>query len=199
VTLGRSLHSHKRLSDGLVKLTHGYGTGLHASEVVSLKVSDIDSERKVIRVEQGKGGGRHRQRVSLHTLRHCPHGELVEPRHPSAGAEGRHPGDDLRADAIYAALEANRSEDAFDGKELALLQYNYKLTVHPDRMEEADIEALCEAGADDGDILKVNQVYASFNYSTRVLNGLGVELDQNILGYFSDEPTTGSTSRSTSK
>ncbi len=32
-----------------------YGAGLRASEVVSLKVSDIDSERRVIRVEQGKG------------------------------------------------------------------------------------------------------------------------------------------------
>lgn len=32
-----------------------YGAGLRASEVVHLKVSDIDSERMVIRVEQGKG------------------------------------------------------------------------------------------------------------------------------------------------
>ena len=32
-----------------------YGAGLRASEVVSLKVSDIDSTRMVIRVEQGKG------------------------------------------------------------------------------------------------------------------------------------------------
>ncbi len=29
--------------------------GLRASEVVSLKLADIDSERMVIRVEQGKG------------------------------------------------------------------------------------------------------------------------------------------------
>ena len=36
-------------------LSVAYGTGLRASEVVSLKVSDIDSERVVIRVEQGKG------------------------------------------------------------------------------------------------------------------------------------------------
>jgi len=38
-------------------LSLAYGTGLRASEVVSLKVSDIDSdsERRVIRVEQGKG------------------------------------------------------------------------------------------------------------------------------------------------
>jgi len=32
-----------------------YGAGLRASEIISLKVSDIDSARMVIRVEQGKG------------------------------------------------------------------------------------------------------------------------------------------------
>ena len=32
-----------------------YATGLRSSEVVSLKLTDIDSDRMVIRVEQGKG------------------------------------------------------------------------------------------------------------------------------------------------
>lgn len=32
-----------------------YGAGLRVSEAVSLKVSDIDSQRKLLRVEQGKG------------------------------------------------------------------------------------------------------------------------------------------------
>ena len=36
-------------------LSVAYGAGLRASEVVSLKVSDINGARKVIRVEQGKG------------------------------------------------------------------------------------------------------------------------------------------------
>ena len=36
-------------------LSVAYGAGLRASEVVALKVADIDSTRMVIRVEQGKG------------------------------------------------------------------------------------------------------------------------------------------------
>lgn len=36
-------------------LSVAYGAGLRASEVVSLKVTDIDSDRMIIRIEQGKG------------------------------------------------------------------------------------------------------------------------------------------------
>ncbi|NQZ25037.1 MAG: tyrosine-type recombinase/integrase [Colwellia sp.] len=36
-------------------LAVGYGSGLRVSEVVALKVSDIDSERMILRIEQGKG------------------------------------------------------------------------------------------------------------------------------------------------
>ncbi|MBC7381015.1 MAG: site-specific integrase [Burkholderiaceae bacterium] len=36
-------------------LSVAYGTGLRVSEVVSLKISDIDSKRMTLRVEQGKG------------------------------------------------------------------------------------------------------------------------------------------------
>jgi site-specific recombinase XerD len=38
-----------------VALSVAYGAGLRASEVVGLKVADIDGERKVLRVDQGKG------------------------------------------------------------------------------------------------------------------------------------------------
>ena len=37
-------------------LSVAYGAGLRAAEVVCLKVSDIDSKRMIVRVEQGKGG-----------------------------------------------------------------------------------------------------------------------------------------------
>src|SRR5450432_4737333 len=36
-------------------LSAAYGAGLRVSEVVALKVSDIDSERMLLRIEQGKG------------------------------------------------------------------------------------------------------------------------------------------------
>jgi integrase/recombinase XerD len=32
-----------------------YGTGLRVSEIVALKVGDIDSERMTLRIDQGKG------------------------------------------------------------------------------------------------------------------------------------------------
>jgi len=37
-------------------LALAYATGLRVNEVISLKVSDIDSQRMTLRVEQGKGG-----------------------------------------------------------------------------------------------------------------------------------------------
>jgi integrase/recombinase XerD len=36
-------------------LSAAYGAGLRVSEVVSLKVSDIDSSRMLLKIEQGKG------------------------------------------------------------------------------------------------------------------------------------------------
>uniref|UniRef100_UPI001F414E7E tyrosine-type recombinase/integrase n=1 Tax=Acidocella facilis TaxID=525 RepID=UPI001F414E7E len=51
-----------RLLDATTCLKHraalsvAYGAGLRVAEVVALKVSDIDSERMLLRVERGKGG-----------------------------------------------------------------------------------------------------------------------------------------------
>ena len=43
-------------------LSVAYGAGLRASEVVALKVGDIDSERMTLRIEQGKG---HKDRYAM--------------------------------------------------------------------------------------------------------------------------------------
>ena len=95
-------------------------------------------------------------------------------------------GDQARADAVRAALDAHRPEDAFNGKELALLVYAGKLTTEVDTMVEADIVAMRAANANDGEILEVNQVCAYFNYSNRLLNGLGVTTEGDIIGYYKE-------------
>ncbi len=86
--------------------------------------------------------------------------------------------------AIYEALLAGQPERVFEGKQLALLQYARKLTASPDQMIEQDIIDLRTSGAQDGEILEVNQVSAYFNYSNRLLNGLGVTTEGDKIGFY---------------
>lgn len=92
--------------------------------------------------------------------------------------------DEPRADAIRAALEARAPEQCFDGVELALLRYTEKLTAAVGEIGKSDFEAMKAAGCNDGEILEVNQVCAYFNYSNRLLNGLGVTTTGDIIGYY---------------
>ena len=94
--------------------------------------------------------------------------------------------DKVRADRVHAALTARRPEDAFTGKELELVRYAGKLTTAVGAMARADYEAMRAAGCDDGEILEVNQVCAYFNYSNRLLNGLGVTTEGDVIGYYKE-------------
>ena len=95
--------------------------------------------------------------------------------------------DRARSEAIRTALDAGAPERAFAGRELALLRYAGKLTAAVGKMEKADIDVLRAAGCDDGEILEVNQVCAYFNYSNRLLNGLGVTTEGDVIGYYAEE------------
>ena len=56
-------------------LSVAYGAGLRVSEVAALKVGDIDSERMLIRVEQGKGAqGSQRHALAAAARRCCASG-----------------------------------------------------------------------------------------------------------------------------
>lgn len=93
-------------------------------------------------------------------------------------------GDRERAATIKQALDTDQPERAFEGKELAALRYVRKLTVAPGTMEQADVGGLKSAGFDDGEILEINQVCAYFNYANRLLNGLGVSLEGDVIGFY---------------
>lgn len=88
---------------------------------------------------------------------------------------------------VRQSLEARNPEGLFQGKELALLQYAEKLTLSPADLTETEIELLRSAGADDGEILEVNQVTSYFCYANRTVLGLGVNTDGDIIGLSPNE------------
>jgi len=90
--------------------------------------------------------------------------------------------DDARASAIRSALDDRNPAAAFEGKELAGLQYVEKLTTDAAAMSAGDIEALRGAGFDDGEILEINQVAAYFAYANRTVLGLGINTEGDDIG-----------------
>jgi uncharacterized peroxidase-related enzyme len=90
--------------------------------------------------------------------------------------------DDARATVIRSALDNQDPAAAFDGKELAGLQYVEKLTANAAAMSASDIEALRESGFDDGEILEINQVAAYFAYANRTVLGLGINTEGDEVG-----------------
>lgn len=95
-------------------------------------------------------------------------------------------GDDKRADAIEKALRDKRPEAVFTGRDLALMRYAEKLTTTPNAMVESDVQSLRDTGLNDGEILEANQIVCYFNYANRLLNGLGVTTEGDIVGYYED-------------
>ena len=94
--------------------------------------------------------------------------------------------DPARSELVWKGLSEANPGLAFSGKELAFLNYARKLTADVANMVRADYDALRAAGCDDGEILEVNQVCAYFNYSNRLLNGLGVTTEGDKIGYYKE-------------
>ena len=90
-----------------------------------------------------------------------------------------------RVEAIHTALRSQNFENIVNEKEIAILHYSKKLTCDVENLKKVDVIKLKQAGCDDEEILEVNRMVAYFNYSNRVLNGLGVSLDGDKIGYYS--------------
>ena len=60
-------------------------------------------------------------------------------------------------------------------KTLRMLGYAVKLTKTPEKVNRKDIDALCESGFSDEDILSINLIISYFNFVNRIAQGLGVE------------------------
>jgi uncharacterized peroxidase-related enzyme len=90
--------------------------------------------------------------------------------------------DGPRSQQIRNALAGHRWETQFDPQECAALDYVTLLTQHPADVNEVEIQALRDAGWDDGEILEINQVAAYFAYANRTVLGLGVDVQGDVLG-----------------
>ena len=90
--------------------------------------------------------------------------------------------DATRSQQIRGALARRRWEPQFDSQECAALDYVTLLTQHPADVSEAEVQALRDAGWDDGEILEINQVTAYFAYANRTVLGLGVDVQGDVLG-----------------
>jgi len=95
--------------------------------------------------------------------------------------------DPQKAEQIDAAFKIRAPENVFDGAQLAMLRYAEKLTLSPGDMQKADVNMLKNEGVSDGEILEANQIIGYFNYVNRLLNGLGVSTDGDVVGYYKDD------------
>jgi alkylhydroperoxidase family enzyme len=58
-----------------------------------------------------------------------------------------------------------------------MLEYAIKLTNHPEKVIEADVDKLRTAGLPEEAILRVNLIVSYFNFVNRIVSGLGVQLE----------------------
>jgi len=92
-------------------------------------------------------------------------------------------GDPERADAIKVALMAGDIDGGpFDAPQKSALRYASALTRSPETVDVTMVDALRDAGWDDGQILEINQVVAYFAYANRTVLGLGCSTSGDILG-----------------
>lgn len=63
-----------------------------------------------------------------------------------------------------------------DPQTRAMLDFATKLTREPTNMQRADVEALRQHGLSDEQILSVTLITCTFNFMTRLADGLGVQV-----------------------
>ena len=109
-------------------LSVAYGAGLRALEVVSLKLTDIDSTRMVIRVEQGKGGKDRYVMLSEHLL-HLLRSYWQAARPQGWLFPGQNPVDPLTTRQLNRACRAARQAAGID-KRVSLHTLRHSFATH---------------------------------------------------------------------
>ena len=109
-------------------------------------------------------------------------------RHHAVGLKRLLEAESLQFQPYLDALQTESPNAPFTSKQQIGLAYARKLTHTPGQIEAADLDAMRDAGFDDGEILELNQVAAYFAYANRTVSGLGVNTDGEVIG---QSPATG--------
>ena len=89
---------------------------------------------------------------------------------------------DIDFDKMLEALKSDRPEQFFTDRYLLGMNYARILTVEHHLLSKSHIDQLKAFGFSEGEILELNQVAAYFNYVNRMVVGLGVNTDGDVLG-----------------
>ena len=84
--------------------------------------------------------------------------------------------------AIWESLSTENFTSYFNAKESAGLSYAKSLTLRIQESHPDWVQSMKDGGFNDGEILEINQVVSYFNYVNRVVLGLGVTTEGDILG-----------------
>jgi uncharacterized peroxidase-related enzyme len=84
----------------------------------------------------------------------------------------------LKDEALADAIALDHEAAALDARRHAMLRFADKLTATPAAMKREDTVALRNAGFDDPEILAIVEVTGYYAYANRIVDGLGVELEE---------------------
>lgn len=79
--------------------------------------------------------------------------------------------------AFVESIKQDYRKSKIDEKTMAILEYSEKLTRTPSQMRREDVEKLRKAGLSEEEILETVHIAAFFNYINRVVDALGVDLE----------------------
>lgn len=99
--------------------------------------------------------------------------------------------EDEKATVLMEAIETDNLNTFFDSKFLLGANYAKRLTLDHTNINQQDIENLKNIGFTEGEILEINQLASYFNYVNRMVVGLGVTTEGDIIGLSpnnSDDP-----------
>ncbi len=83
----------------------------------------------------------------------------------------------LRDDETAARIEQDYRTAGLEPRRLAMLQYVEKLTRTPSTMTRGDFSELKSHGFSDTDVLHIVEAAAYYAYANRIVEGLGVKLE----------------------